>query len=56
MFYEIYDLLMLHIYGNPEVITADMTLVLTLCSTIGALFVVAVPFMIVWRIIKVLMA
>lgn len=54
MYYDIYNLLLQHIYGNPEILTADMNLVLTLCATIGSLFVISVPFMIVWKVIKVI--
>lgn len=56
MYFDIYNLLLQHIYGNPAVVTSDMSLVLTLCATLGSLFVVSVPFMIVWKVIKMVTA
>ena len=52
-YYELYNLLSGYLYGPDAVLTGDQTLTLTLISTIGALFVIAVPFLVVWRFIKV---
>ena len=53
MYYQLYTLLGDYLYGAGAVLTGDQTLTLTLISTIGALFVIALPFLIVWRFIKV---
>lgn len=52
MYYELFQLLQTHIYGAEAVLTGDQTLTLTIMATIGALFVVCVPFLVVWRIIR----
>lgn len=51
-YYQLYDLLSGYLYGPDAVLTGDMELTLTMISTAGALFVVAMPFMLVWRFIK----
>lgn len=53
MYYQLYTLLCEYLYGADAVLTGDQTLTLTLISTIGALFVIALPFLVVWRCIKV---
>lgn len=53
MYYQLYALLGEYLYGADAVLTGDQTLTLTLISTIGALFVIALPFLVVWRCIKV---
>lgn len=52
MYYVLYDMLSQHIYGVDAVLTGDQTLTLTLLSTIGALFVVGLPFYVVWRAMR----
>lgn len=51
-YYELYDLLSGYLYGADAVLTGDQTLTLTMISTIGALFVISVPFLVVWRFIR----
>ena len=51
-YYELYDLLSGYLYGVDAVLTGDQTLTLTMISTIGALFVISVPFLVVWRFIR----
>ncbi len=51
-YYQLYDLLSGYLYGADAVLTGDQTLTLTMISTIGALFVIAIPFVVVWRCIK----
>lgn len=51
-YYHLYALLGEYLYGADAVLTGDQTLTLTIISTIGALFVIAVPFLVVWRCIK----
>lgn len=52
MYYILYDMLSEHIYGIDAVLTGDQTLTLTIISTIGALFVVFLPFIVIWRGVK----
>lgn len=51
IYQNIFDLIVTHIYGGVA-LTADMNLVCTLISTIACLFCVAIPFIVVIRIIK----
>ena len=51
-YYQLYDLLGAYLYGPDAVLTGDQTLTLTMISTIGALFVIAIPFVVVWRCIR----
>ena len=50
MYQSLFDLIHTHIYAGAE-LTADMNLVCTLIATIGVLFVVAIPFFVVYRIL-----
>lgn len=52
MYFTLFDLLHQYIYGAETILTADMQLTLTICATLGALFVVVVPFIVAWRFIK----
>lgn len=51
MYYILYDLLLNFLYGADAVLTGDQTLTLTFISTLGALFVVALPFIVVGLIV-----
>ena len=51
-YYQLYDLLGDYLYGADAVLTGDQTLTLTMICTIGALFVIAIPFVVVWNVIK----
>ena len=51
-YYQLYDLLSGYLYGADAVLTGDQTLNLTIISTIGALLVIAMPFVVVWNGIK----
>ena len=51
-YYQLYDLLGTYLYGADVVLTGDQTLTLTILCTIGALFVIAIPFLVVWRCIR----
>ena len=53
MYYELYALLGGYLYGADAVLTGDQTLTLTMISTIGALFIIVLPFVVAWKIIKV---
>ena len=51
MYESLYNLLQESIYGTLP-LTPDMTLTLTLVSTIGCLLLVAIPFFVVYRILR----
>lgn len=51
MYDSFFDLIHTHIYGGVE-LTSDMNLVCTLISTIGCLLYVAIPFAVVYFIIR----
>lgn len=52
MYFDLYALLQGFIYGADVTLTNYQDLTLTIMSTVGVLFVVGLPFMVVWRIIK----
>ena len=52
MYYELFSLLQQYIYGSDVVLDQYQTLVLTNLATIGSLFVVVIPFVVVWRVIR----
>lgn len=54
IYQSLFDLLHTHIYGGVT-LTADMNLTCTILSTIGAVALVAMPFCVVWKMIKMIM-
>ena len=54
IYQDIFDIVKEYIFGGVE-LTANMDLVAITLSTIGCVFVFALPFIIVWRLIKILM-
>lgn len=50
----LYDLLVTYVYGGSIVVGSYQELVAILFSTIGCLFVVALPFIIVYMVIRFL--
>lgn len=54
IYQDIFDIVKQYIFGGVE-LTANMDLVAITLSTIGCVFVFALPFVIVCRIIKMLM-
>lgn len=52
MYYTLYALLSTYIYGADAVLTGDQTLTLTLLSTFGVVFLVALPFLVVYWIVR----
>lgn len=54
IYQDIFDIVKQYIFGGVE-LTANMDLVAITLSTIGCVFVFALPFVIVWRLIKMLM-
>lgn len=53
MYYELWNLLSVYIYGADAILTSDQTLTLTVLCTAGALFVVSLPFVLVWQVTKI---
>lgn len=51
----LYELINTYVYGGSIVAESVADLVATLISTAGCIFLIAVPFMLVWRICKLLM-
>ena len=50
-----FDLIHTYIYGGVE-LTSDMNLVATLIATIACIFCFALPFLVVWLIIKLIIS
>lgn len=50
MYQSLFDLIHIHIYGGIE-LTSDMNLVCTLIATMGCIFVVAIPFLVVYKVL-----
>lgn len=53
IFQQFYNLLNDYIFGSTVVVGTYEDLVCIIVSTIGCLFLVALPFVVVWRIIRV---
>lgn len=53
IYQELYSLIQQYIYGGVD-LTADMSLTCTLIATAGSIFVVALPFLLVWRICRMI--
>lgn len=53
IYQNIYDLIVTYIYGGGS-LTADMELVTVTLSTCACVFVFSLPFLLVWRILKML--
>lgn len=54
MYFDLYNLLQQYIYGLDVQLTSYMDLTLTILATIGVLFVISLPFLVVWRVIRML--
>ena len=52
IYHNLYDLIVQYVYGNN--LPPDGELIATLIATAGSLFVVALPFLVVWKVIKVI--
>lgn len=48
-----YDLIHTYVYGGVE-LTANMDLVCILVATAASLFCIALPFLVVWKMIKLI--
>ena len=51
MYQSLFELLHTYIYAG-EVLTSDMSLVCTLLASIGCIFVVSIPFLVVYKILS----
>lgn len=51
IYQALFDLIHSYIYGGVT-LTSDMSLVCTLVSTIGCIFLVSLPFVIVYKVIS----
>lgn len=49
---QIYLLLQTYIYGVDAVLTGDQTLTLTIMATAASVFLVSLPFLLVWQFLK----
>lgn len=49
------DLLNTYVFGGTMVAGSNQELIATLVATCGTLFIISVPFMIVWKFIKMIM-
>lgn len=54
IYQNIYDLIVQYIYGGGA-LTADMELVTVTLSTMACVFVFALPFLVVWKVIKMIL-
>lgn len=52
---SLYELIETYVFGNAAAVGSNAELVCMLVATIGSLFVIAVPFMVVWKVIKMIM-
>lgn len=52
MYYTLYELLSKYIYGAGATLTGEMELTLTFLSTLGSIFVTALPFLVVYLVIR----
>ena len=50
-----YDLIVNHIFGGSVVVGSHQELVCILVSTIACIFIIAIPFLVVWKVIKIIM-
>lgn len=55
IFQSLYDTLNTYVFGNSIVANSVQDLATTLISLIGTIFLVSIPFLVVWKIIKVIM-
>lgn len=52
IYQNLYNLIVQYVYGNN--VPADGELIATLIATAGSIFVVALPFLVVWKVIKLI--
>lgn len=54
IYQELYNLIAQFIYGSGTQLTEHMDLTTTLLATAGSVFIIALPFLIVWRVIRLI--
>lgn len=54
IYQNIYDLIVEYIYGGGA-LTADMELVTVTLATMACVFVFVLPFLVVWKVIKLIL-
>lgn len=54
IYQSLYDLINEYVFGMSIVAGTHQDLVATLISTAGVVFLVSLPFMLVWRVIKLI--
>lgn len=54
IYQTIYDLLNQYVFANGLVVGSVQELAVVLASLVGTLFLVALPFLIVWKVLKLL--
>lgn len=55
VYQSLYQLLETYVFGNAVEVGGNAELVCMLAATAGCVFVVSIPFMLVWKIIKLIM-
>ena len=55
MYFELYQMLAEFFYGSGTELTVWMDMTLTVLSTVGILVVFAIPFVVVWNGVKVIL-
>lgn len=51
---NLYSLIEQYVFGNAIVTGSNQELIATLVATFGTLFVIAIPFALVWKVIKLI--
>lgn len=54
LYQNLYDLLNTYVYSGMADTEPYIDLVCILCATLGTLFLIALPFLVVWRTIRIL--
>ena len=54
IYQNIYDLIVQYIYGGVQ-LTSDMELVTVTLATMACIFVFALPFLVVWKVIRMIL-
>lgn len=54
IYLTLYDLLTTYIFGGQVVAQSNQELICILVATAGTLFLIALPFILVWRVCKLL--
>mgnify|MGYP003302962537 FL=1 len=54
IYLDLYDIVHQYLFGGST-LASKQYLVCTLVATLGSVFIIALPFAIVWRVIKIIM-